>query len=182
MTTPPLSRILYVEDESDIQAVAQLALENVGEFSVALCSSGGEALEKAPIFDPHLILLDVMMPGMDGLSTLEALRQIPQLSSTPVIFMTAKVQPHEVSMYKERGAVDVIFKFVLPEPLPQAPAGSLPGAGPGSEPPEASGSQSRAPARADGRRAENRKGGKIGRNAPCTCGSGRKYKKCCGAL
>jgi preprotein translocase subunit SecA len=88
----------------------------------------------------------------------------------------------EMNQRIDMQAVDVIYKFVLPEPLPQGPPSSLLGAGSGSEPPEASGSQSRASARADGRRAANPKGGKIGRNAPCTCGSGRKYKKCCGAL
>jgi preprotein translocase subunit SecA len=88
----------------------------------------------------------------------------------------------EMNQRIDTQAADVIFKFALPEPLPHAPERSQPGAGPGSEPPEASGSQSRAPARADGRRAANPKAGKIGRNDPCTCGSGRKYKKCCGAL
>ncbi len=88
----------------------------------------------------------------------------------------------EMSQRIDTQAIDVIFKFALPEPLPQTPVRSLPGTGPGSEPPEASGSQSRAPARAAGRRVAGAKGGKIGRNDPCTCGSGRKYKKCCGAL
>ncbi|MBW2715778.1 MAG: preprotein translocase subunit SecA [Deltaproteobacteria bacterium] len=79
---------------------------------------------------------------------------------------------------------DVIFKFALPEPLPQAPGRSMPGTGSDSEPSEASGSGSgaRAPAPASGGRGAAPKGGKIGRNDPCTCGSGRKYKKCCGAL
>ena len=105
-----LNRILMVEDETDIQEVAQLALEAVGGFTVCICSSGPEALEQAPRFGPELILLDVMMSGMDGPSTLLALRQMPQFSSTPVIFMTAKVQSHEVARYKELGALDVISK------------------------------------------------------------------------
>ena len=105
-----LNRILMVEDETDIQDVAQLALEAVGGFSVCICSSGAEALQQAPIFAPDLILLDVMMSGMDGPSTLLALRQMPQFAATPVIFMTAKVQSHEVARYKEMGALDVISK------------------------------------------------------------------------
>jgi preprotein translocase subunit SecA len=88
----------------------------------------------------------------------------------------------EMNQRIDTQAVDVIFKFVLPDPLPQAPARSQPGAGPGSEAPEASGSRAGAPAPKAGGRAAAPKGGKIGRNDPCTCGSGRKYKKCCGAL
>jgi CheY-like chemotaxis protein len=106
----PLKRILYVEDEPDIQAVAKLALESVGGFTVKICGSGSEALKEAPGFTPDLILLDVMMPGMDGPTTFKALREIPQMAATPVIFMTAKVQPHEVAHYKELGAIDVISK------------------------------------------------------------------------
>jgi len=105
-----LTRILYVEDEPDIQTVARLALETLGGFTVAICSSGNEALERAPEFQPQLILLDVMMPEMDGPTTLRKLRGQPQFASTPVIFMTAKVQPGEVAGYKEIGAVDVIPK------------------------------------------------------------------------
>lgn len=107
---PPLNRILYVEDEADIQAVARIALEAIGGFTVKTCDSGNEALAAAPEFMPDLVLLDVMMPGMDGPSTLKALRDIPALASTPVIFMTAKVQPNEIAAYKTLGALDVIPK------------------------------------------------------------------------
>jgi two-component system OmpR family response regulator len=105
-----LTRVLYVEDEPDIQTVARLALETLGGFTVEICSSGSEALSRAPGFQPQLILLDVMMPVMDGPATLRMLRGKPQFASTPVIFMTAKVQPSEVVGYKEIGAVDVIPK------------------------------------------------------------------------
>lgn len=110
MVVPTLKRLLFVEDEPDIQVVARLALEAVGGFQVVICSSGKEALGKAPGFEPDLILLDVMMPGMDGPSTLLALRELPQTATTPVIFMTAKVQPYEVAEYKRLGALDVIAK------------------------------------------------------------------------
>jgi len=118
MTTPALQRILFVEDDLDIQAVARLALVAVGQFTVEICSSGSAALEAAPIFAPDLILLDVMMPGMDGLSTFKALRQQPETATIPVIFMTAKVQTHEVTHYKELGAIDVIAKPFEPMTLP----------------------------------------------------------------
>jgi len=105
-----LTRILYVEDEPDIQTVARLALETLGGFTLAICSSGDEALQRAPGFQPQLILLDVMMPVMDGPTTLKMMRGLPQFASTPAIFMTAKVQPDEVAHYLELGAVDVIPK------------------------------------------------------------------------
>ncbi len=110
MTVPTLSRILMVEDEADIQTVAQLALEAVGGFMVQISGSGGEALAAAPTFGPDLILLDVMMPDMDGPSTLRALRANPRTREIPVIFMTAKIQSHEVARYKDLGALDVIPK------------------------------------------------------------------------
>ncbi len=110
MTVPVLSRILMVEDEPDIQTVAQLALEAVGGFLVQTSSSGNEALMVAPTFAPDLILLDVMMPDMDGPSTLQALRANPQTSHIPIIFMTAKIQSHEIARYIDLGALDVIAK------------------------------------------------------------------------
>ena len=107
---PPLTKILYVEDEADIRTVAQLALEAVAGFTLLPCAGGEEAVRKGPGFDPDLILLDVMMPGMDGPSTLAALRALQPLKDVPVIFMTAKVQPTEIQRYRELGALDVIAK------------------------------------------------------------------------
>ena len=105
-----LKKILYVEDEPDIQMIARVALENVGGFELCVCSSGAEAVEKAAAFNPDLFLLDVMMPGMDGPSTLAELRKIPALANTPVMFMTAKVQPQEVEFLKSLNVADVIAK------------------------------------------------------------------------
>lgn len=105
-----LTRILYVEDELDIQMVARIALESLGGFTLQICSSGDEALLSAPLFLPQLVLLDVMMPGMDGPTTLRKLREMPQCADTPMLFMTAKVQPGEVAAYKAIGALDVIAK------------------------------------------------------------------------
>lgn len=105
-----LKKILYVEDEPDIQMIARVALENVGGFELLVCSSGAEAVEKAASFNPDLFLLDVMMPGMDGPTTLQELRKIPSLTKTPVMFMTAKVQPQEVEFLKSLNVTDVIAK------------------------------------------------------------------------
>ena len=110
MTAPLLNRILYVEDEPDIRFVAQMALQAVGGFTVIACACGQDALNAAPDARADLLLLDVMMPGMDGPSTLKALRESPATANTPVIFMTAKVQVAEVAMYKALGALEVIPK------------------------------------------------------------------------
>jgi two-component system OmpR family response regulator len=115
----PLQRILLVEDDVDIQAVGRLALEAVGGFTVQVCSSGQEALNTASLFAPDLILLDVMMPGMDGVATFTALRQKDATRQIPVVFMTAKVQTHEVEQYKQLGALGVIAKPFDPMTLAQ---------------------------------------------------------------
>lgn len=108
--TNGLQRILYVEDEDDIRTVAAMALEAVGGLQVRSCASGREALVEAPGAAADLLLLDVMMPGMDGPSTLAALRGIETTARTPVVFMTAKVQAAEVAQYKSLGALGVIAK------------------------------------------------------------------------
>lgn len=113
------SKILYVEDDIDIQTVARMALELVGGYTLEVCSSGEEAISKGPAFSPDLILLDVMMPGMDGPTTLENLRKFPELKNTTAVFMTAKVMPSDVQRYKDLGAADVIPKPFDPMTLAQ---------------------------------------------------------------
>lgn len=105
-----LKRILHVEDDPSIQAITKLALEAIGGYQVLSCSSGNEAIEQVIDFAPNFILLDVMMPGMDGPQTLLHLAEMMDLSQIPVAFMTAKVQVQEVAQYRELGASDVIFK------------------------------------------------------------------------
>lgn len=105
-----LKRILMVEDDPDIQVVAQISLEAVGGYTVEMCSSGREALQKVKGFAPDLVLLDVMMPGMDGPVVLQHLRADPQTDALPIVFMTAKAQAHEVASYKQMGALAVVSK------------------------------------------------------------------------
>lgn len=105
-----LQRILHAEDDPSIQAVAKVALEMIGGFHVLACSSGLEALQQVVDFDPQLILLDVMMPGMDGPETLGRLRELIDLEGVPVVFMTAKAQADEVEELHKLGACDVIVK------------------------------------------------------------------------
>jgi two-component system, OmpR family, response regulator len=105
-----LKRITYVEDEPDICSITELALSQIGGFSLDICTSGAEALERTPRFHPDLIILDVMMRGMDGIETYKRLRASPGLAETPVVFMTAKAMKHEMDRYRALGAVEVIAK------------------------------------------------------------------------
>lgn len=102
-------RIFYVEDDEDIRHVTAMALEGEG-FELTAYESGQLALNDAAYQTPDVLLLDVMMPGMDGPMTLRKLRELPHLAKTPVIFMTAKVNSAEVGLYKAIGAVGVISK------------------------------------------------------------------------
>jgi CheY-like chemotaxis protein len=111
MPSSSLTNILYVEDDLDIQVVAQIALEVVGGFKLRTCSSGMDALKAVQDgYVPDLLLLDVMMPNMDGPTTLQDLRKLETTAKTPVIFMTAKVQASEKEYYLSLGAIDVIAK------------------------------------------------------------------------
>jgi two-component system, OmpR family, response regulator len=118
-TRVTLRHILIVEDDPDIQIIARVALEAIGGYQVTICSSGEEALQVAPTSDADLIMLDVMMPGLDGPSTMTQLKQISALRDTPMIFMTACVQPSEVADYLALGALAVLSKPFSPLKLPQ---------------------------------------------------------------
>jgi DNA-binding response OmpR family regulator len=105
-----LQRVLHVEDDPSISLVTRVTLEKLGHLQVCSCLSGSDALTKAQAFDPHLILLDVMMPDMDGPTTLQKLAELLDLSTILVLFMTAKVQDAEIAHYISIGAQDVIIK------------------------------------------------------------------------
>ncbi len=105
-----LNHILLVEDDPDIQTVAAMVLRTMGGLEVSVCSSGLDALARCREIRPDMVLLDVMMPGMDGPSTLDAMRRIPEMKDVPVVFMTARAQPDEVARYRLLGVADVIVK------------------------------------------------------------------------
>ena len=113
-----INKILLVDDEADIRTVGRLALSTLGRWQVVEATNGPEALEKATSEQPDLILLDVMMPGMDGPTTLARLQEAPETQHIPVVFMTAKVQKHEVEQYMQLGARGVISKPFDPMNLP----------------------------------------------------------------
>lgn len=105
-----LQRVMHVEDDDSIRAVAEIALVDVAGFELLSCDGGYSALAQVEAFAPELILLDVMMPQMDGLQTFAALKQIPSLTKVPVVFMTAKIQQAEKQQYLDAGAIAVIDK------------------------------------------------------------------------
>jgi len=111
-------KVLLVDDDDDIRAIGELALVEVGGMATVLASSGPMALEVAEREQPDVVLLDVMMPGMDGTTTLRRLREQPSTAAIPVVFVTAKVQHHEVQRYLDLGAVGVIGKPFDPMKLP----------------------------------------------------------------
>jgi CheY-like chemotaxis protein len=110
MNRDGLREILYVDDEPDIREIVHMALGLVPTLSVTTAESGVRALQSMQTHKPDLVLLDVMMPGMDGPMTLLQMRSSPELKSIPVIFMTAKAMPQEVARFRSLGAAAVIAK------------------------------------------------------------------------
>lgn len=111
-------QILVIEDNDDIREVAQISLEAVGGWEVVTAASGADGLAKAGETRPDAILLDVMMPDMDGPSTLSRLRDQAVTADIPVVFLTAKAQPTEIQDLKNLGAVGLISKPFDPMTLP----------------------------------------------------------------
>jgi len=105
-----LRHVLYVDDEPDIRTVASMALELDPDLRVDTADSGEEALALLASLDPDLVILDVMMPGLDGPSTLARMRADPRLQSIPVVFMTAKAMPDEQARLLALGVAGVIAK------------------------------------------------------------------------
>ena len=111
-------RVLLVDDEDDIRIVAGASLSRIGGLLVDAASSGTEALELARRQRPDAVVLDVMMPGMDGRATLAALRADPELASLPVVFLTAKALAAERRSLLELGVAGVLAKPFDPLTLP----------------------------------------------------------------
>ena len=103
-------KILIIDDEADIRRIAHLALGRVGAMDVLEATSGADGLRKAEDAHPDAILLDVMMPGLDGPSTLAALRSNPATAAIPVIFLTAKAMLSELARLRDLGVAGVLTK------------------------------------------------------------------------
>jgi CheY-like chemotaxis protein len=102
--------ILIIDDEDDIREVAQLTLEAVGGWQVSTAASGSEGLNKAEAEQPDAILLDVMMPEMDGIATFNKLQTNPHTQNIPVVLLTAKVQSSDQRRFAELGITGIVPK------------------------------------------------------------------------
>jgi len=113
-----LRTILYTDDDPDIRLIVQTALTLAEGLTVQTADSGERALELAHQLQPDLLMLDVMMPGLDGPATLKRLRADPAIAQIPVIFVTAKATPEDVLRFRALGALAVIAKPFDPMQLP----------------------------------------------------------------
>lgn len=114
-----LKRIIYIDDELDIRLMAEYALTNVGNYDVLICESGAEALEKIEDFAPDLILIDLMMPELDGTATVSEIRKIESFKNTPTIFITAEIIHPEIVelMTHDAAVISLIHKQFDPNEL-----------------------------------------------------------------
>lgn len=105
-----IRHILIVDDDDDIREVAALSLEAVAGWKVSTAISGAEGIRIAPGLQPDAILMDVMMPGMDGPTTFRAMQQVAGIAHIPVILLTAKVQAQDQRRFADLGVAGVLFK------------------------------------------------------------------------
>jgi CheY-like chemotaxis protein len=118
-------RILIIDDEADIREVVGLSLETVAGWEVVTANSGAQGLASAIEHQPDAILLDVMMPGMDGPTTFRELRNNPATARIPVLLLTAKVQSTDQKRFANLGVQAVLFKPFDPLTLPDQISGAL---------------------------------------------------------
>lgn len=119
MPAQPLNRICYVEDDEDIQRIVRMSLERVGKMTVEVVSDPLQAIERIKAFKPELVMLDWMMPGMDGPTLFRAMREVPETRELPVVFITAKASQRELDELRTLGAVGTISKPFSPKDLPE---------------------------------------------------------------
>ncbi|MGH8737506.1 MAG: response regulator [Burkholderiales bacterium] len=119
MTTNPLERVCYVEDDEDIQRIVRMALERVGKMKVEIVGDPMLAIDAIIAFKPDLVMLDWMMPGMDGPTLFKKLQENPETKNLPVVFMTAKATPTEMEELRSLGALGAISKPFSPKDLPE---------------------------------------------------------------
>jgi two-component system, OmpR family, response regulator len=118
MPAQPLNRICYVEDDEDIQRIVRMSLEKVGKMEVCVCSDPMVAIAKITEYKPQLVMLDWMMPGMDGPTLFREMKKVPETQALPVVFITAKASERELNELKALGAAGTISKPFSPRELP----------------------------------------------------------------
>jgi len=119
MTQKNLRKILFIDDDNDILSIIKYAVSSLEGVTVYTADEGQKGVDTALKENPDLIVLDVMMPGMDGLSVYKALRLLPSFRAVPIVFLTAKVQEKEIEEYISLGAVGVLTKPFDPISFPE---------------------------------------------------------------
>ena len=119
MPSRPLKRICYVEDDEDIQRIVRMSLERVGKMTVALVTDPTQALATIAEFRPDLVMLDWMMPVMDGPTLFRQMKLRPETAALPVVFITARASPRDLEELKALGAAGTISKPFSPKDLPE---------------------------------------------------------------
>jgi len=118
MPAQPLNRICYVEDDEDIQRIVRMSLERVGKMTVEVVGDPMVAIERIIAFKPELVMLDWMMPGMDGPTLCRKMKQDPEAAKLPVGFITAKATQRDTDELMALGAAGMISKPFSPKDLP----------------------------------------------------------------
>ena len=118
MPAKPLSRVCYVEDDEDIQRIVRMSLERVGKMTVEVVGDPMVAIERMIAFKPDLVMLDWMMPGMDGPALFRKMLETPTVKALPVVFITAKASTKELDELRKLGAAGTISKPFAPKDLP----------------------------------------------------------------
>jgi two-component system, OmpR family, response regulator len=119
MPRRPLERICYVEDDEDIQRIVRMSLERVGKMTVEIVTDPLQAIPAMSAFKPDLVMLDWMMPVMDGPSLFREMKKRPEVAGLPVVFITAKAGQRDLEELMSLGAVATISKPFSPKDLPE---------------------------------------------------------------
>ena len=118
MPAQPLNRICYVEDDEDIQRIVRMSLERIGKMTVQVIGDPMVAIDAIKAFKPELVILDWMMPGMDGPTLYRKMKEVPEVRDLPVVFITAKASQRELDELRKLGALGTISKPFSPKDLP----------------------------------------------------------------
>jgi len=118
MPAQPLNRICYVEDDEDIQRIVKMSLERIGKMTVDVVSDPLQAIDRMAAFKPELVMLDWMMPGLDGPALFRKMKESSETKDLPVVFITAKASTRELDELRNMGAVGTISKPFSPKDLP----------------------------------------------------------------
>ena len=119
MPDRPLERVCYVEDDEDIQRIVRMSLERLGKMTVQIVTDPLTAIGAMTAFKPDLVMLDWMMPGMDGPTLFREMKKRPEVAALPVVFITAKAAQRDLDELKRLGAAGTISKPFSPKDLPE---------------------------------------------------------------